>query len=266
MRIVSHTCSNTEILCALGLAGQIVGIDDHSDYPASVVTNIPRLGPDLSIDVAKVVELEPDLVITSLTVPGHEKCLAELQAAGLPVLVTEPIQLDDVARDIEIIAEATGVKARGQELAGKFRQQLEQMRVQQARNPLEPVPIAVEWWPKPVIVPAQDSWINEMLSLVGAYNPWAGRPGKSLIIEPQEAQSAAPVAVVISWCGVDVSKYHPHVVRRREGWEHIPAIQNQQIHPISEAYLGRPGPRLLEGLNRLQLVVQELRHQDVHQS
>ncbi|NBD95503.1 MAG: hypothetical protein GVY11_03385, partial [Gammaproteobacteria bacterium] len=66
MRIVSHTCSNTEIVCALGRAGWLVGVDDHSDHPASVVSRLPRIGPDLDVDVERIRTLEPDLVITSL--------------------------------------------------------------------------------------------------------------------------------------------------------------------------------------------------------
>ena len=37
MRVVSLTCSNTEIVCALGAADVLVGVDDHSDYPVEVV-------------------------------------------------------------------------------------------------------------------------------------------------------------------------------------------------------------------------------------
>jgi iron complex transport system substrate-binding protein len=42
------------------------------------------------------------------------------------------------------------------------------------------------------------------------------------------------------------------VVRRREGWEAVPAVAGNRISSlISEAWLGRPGPRLLEGIERL---------------
>ena len=60
MRIVSLTCSNTEIVCALGCADRLVGVDNHSDYPAQVVKRTPRVGPDLTIDIQKVVDLKPD--------------------------------------------------------------------------------------------------------------------------------------------------------------------------------------------------------------
>src|SRR5258706_2399073 len=79
VRVVSLTCSNTEIVCALGLAECLVGVDNHSDYPVDVVTPLPRVGPDLDIDVDRVRALEPDLVLASLTVPGHERIVAELE-------------------------------------------------------------------------------------------------------------------------------------------------------------------------------------------
>ena len=113
MRVVSHTCSNTEIVCALGCAELLVGVDDHSDYPVEVVSKLPRIGPDLSVDVERVKRLEPDLVLTSLTVPGHEKVIEALTAARLPLLVVEPKSLEDVFTDIERIACALRVAERG---------------------------------------------------------------------------------------------------------------------------------------------------------
>ena len=59
MRIVSLACSNTEIVHALGCAAMLVGVDDHSDWPEEVVGPLPRLGPDLDIDVDAVAALQP---------------------------------------------------------------------------------------------------------------------------------------------------------------------------------------------------------------
>ncbi len=78
MRIVSLTCSNTEIVCALGCAEWLVGVDNHSDYPSEVVSKLPRVGPDLGVRIADVAALEPDWVLASLTVPGHEKVIEGL--------------------------------------------------------------------------------------------------------------------------------------------------------------------------------------------
>ncbi|WP_376695256.1 cobalamin-binding protein [Wenzhouxiangella sp. EGI_FJ10305] len=253
MKIVSHTCSNTEIVCALGRADWLVGVDDHSDYPPEVVERLPRIGPDLGVDVEKILALEPDLVITSLTVPGHEHCLERMEKAGLPLLVTRPHSLADVVADIRRIGEAIDARHRAEELAAQFEAAL-------ASDPPahDPIPILVEWWPKPVIVPGKHSWVNEMLALAGGINPWHDRDAESLEVDTDMARAASPEAVVMSWCGVDEAKYRPHVVRRREGWSDIPAIANERIFPISEAWLGRPGPRLIDGIKKLRELVERV--------
>ena len=85
MRVVSLACSNTEIVCALGCAHMLVGVDSHSDRPQEVVDGLPKVGPDLEIDIDAVAALKPDLVLASLTVPGHEEVVAGLEKASLPL-------------------------------------------------------------------------------------------------------------------------------------------------------------------------------------
>ena len=189
MRLISHTCSNTEIVCALGRADWIVGVDDHSDYPPEVVGRVARIGPDLDVDVERIVALKPDLVITSLTVPGHERCLEKLQTAGLPCLVTQPHSLADVAEDIRRIGRAIDADQKAEALAGEF----DAILTRPAPGH-EPVPILIEWWPKPVIVPGAKSWVNEMLKLAGGINPFEREDTESLEINTEQARQAAPEA------------------------------------------------------------------------
>ena len=249
MRVVSHTCSNTEIVCALGRADWLVGVDDHSDYPPDTVARLPRIGADLDIDIEKVRELEPDLVITSLTVPGHERCVERIRTAGMNHLVTQPHSLADVAADIRRIGQALDANRRAEEIASRF----DALSLPEGER--NPVPVLVEWWPKPVIAPGRQSWVNEMLTLAGGRNPFADIDAESLEVSTQQALDARPEAIIMSWCGVSEDNYRPHIVARREGWQSIPAIANGNIHGISEAWLGRPGPRLLEGIERLRQVI-----------
>lgn len=86
MRIVSLCPSNTEILAYLGLTEHIVGVDHYSDWPHPV-RSLPDLGPDLNINMNKVVELKPDLIVASLSVPGMERHVAQLKDLGIPYLV-----------------------------------------------------------------------------------------------------------------------------------------------------------------------------------
>lgn len=246
MRVFSHTCSNTEIVCALGCASMLVGVDADSDYPPEVVADLPKTGRDLDLDIDAVLALKPDLVLTSLTVPGHEKVVEALRAAGLRVLVCDPCSLADVYANIREIAEALGVSERGHALVAQMEAAMPEVEVVGTRPK-----VLVEWWPKPVIAPARQSWVTDMIQRAGGENPWAQVDAKSLPMEHDRAKDAAPDVIVMSWCGVKEANYRSEVVRQREGWDSVPAVAHGRVHAISEAYLGRPGPRLVEGYRRL---------------
>lgn len=254
MRIFSHTCSNTEIVCALGGAELLVGVDADSDYPPDVVANLPRPGRDLDLDVAEVLDLKPDLVLTSLTVPGHERVVEELRVAGLQTLVCDPQSLHDVHDDIRRIAAAIGVPERGEKLVTEMDTA---MPVVETREPRPRV--LVEWWPKPVITPARHSWVTDLITRAGGINPWRSHDAKSVPLETAQVLDAAPEVVVMSWCGVKVGNYRADIVRRRDGWEAVPAVAANRIHAISEAYLGRPGPRLTQGYRQLREAIAAVR-------
>ncbi|GAE44630.1 vitamin B12 ABC transporter [Mesobacillus boroniphilus JCM 21738] len=89
----------------LGLTDLLVGVDDFSDWPETV-KSLPRLGPDLSIDLDLVEELKPDLVLASLSVPGMEKNIEGLAARNIPHIVLNPQSLADIENDLMITANA----------------------------------------------------------------------------------------------------------------------------------------------------------------
>lgn len=250
MRLFSHTCSNTEIVCALGCAELLVGIDTDSDYPVEVVAPLPKLGRDLDLDVRGVLALEPELVLTSLTVPGHERIVAELQAGGVRTLVCDPQNLDDVYEDIRRIAAALDVPRRGDQLVSDMQRAMPRVRLPR------PPEVLLEWWPKPVIAPGRRSWATDLITLAGGRNPWGEVDAKSAPLEDAQVLAAAPEAVVMSWCGVKQENYRAEVVRRRPGWEQVPAVRHNRIVPITEAWLGRPGPRLVDGYRALRDVIE----------
>lgn len=250
MRIVSHTCSNTEIVCALGCAHYLIGVDEDSDFPPEVVATLPKLGRDLSLDVAAVKAMQPDFVLSSRTLPGHDTLVDQLEAAGLRTLVCEPVSLADVYRDIRHIAQALDVAARGETLIADMKAAMPAV----SRKPDAPR-VLMEWWPKPVIAPTRDSWATDLIELAGGCNPWAGIAGKSVPLTDAQVIDAAPDIVVMAWCGVPLHNYRADIVRRRSGWETVPAIRADRIHAITEAFLGRPGPRLVDGYRALRELI-----------
>jgi iron complex transport system substrate-binding protein len=259
MRIVSLACSNTEIVCALGCAHMLVGVDDHSDYPTEVVDRLPKVGPDLEIDVERVAALGPDLVLATLTVPGHEKVVERLEAKGLPFIAPEPVSLQDVYRDIRDIGARLGVPDRAERLVNDMETEIGPL---PSGNDLEEANaprILIQWWPKPVITPGRRSWATDVLGAAGARGVLADEDVKSRPMTDAEVADLAPDAVVLSWCGVHPDKYRPDVVLRNETWASLPFVRDGRVFCVGEPYLGRPGPRLVEGVRRLRGVVNALR-------
>ena len=261
MRVVSLACSNTEIVAALGCAEMLVGVDDHSDYPVDVVRSLPRVGPDLDIDVDRVADLSPDLVLASLTVPGHERVVSDLERAGLPTVVLAPRSVADVYDDITRVGDLLGVSSAAGTLVGTMRGEL--------GDGSRPIPeadapsVLIQWWPKPSIVPGDQSWATDLLHRAGGENPLAGEAVESRPVSDDEVAAIAPDAIVLSWCGVQPRKYRPDVVLGKSAWSDVPAVRNGRVFCVPEAWLGRPGPRMVQGLHALRLVVGQSRRSSV---
>jgi len=252
-RIVSFTCSNTEILFALGLGAQVVGVDDWSDFPLEVKA-LPKVGPDLKIDMAKVAALEPDLVLASLSVPGMERNLPGLERLGLPFLVLEPRSLDDVFKDIETISAATGVSESGRRLIADLQARIETVR-ERAHETIDRPTLYWEWWPKPLISPGRWSWMVQMSELAAADLLFKDVEATSFVVEESQVFEQDPDLVMLCWCGTLQEKMSVSKVAERSGWERLRAVKQGRIHCFPEDLFGRPGPRLVEGLERLAQIV-----------
>lgn len=261
MRVVSLNCSNTEIVCALGCADLLVGVDHDSDFPQDVVSRLPRVGRDLEIDVAVVTALRPDLVLASLTVPGHERVVEGLRRAGLPYLAPETQSLADTYADIRSIGARLGVPDRAEALVVRMRAAMAPAPTAAAATPRRPA-VLVQWWPKPVIAPGRRSWVHDLLQLAGARNVLGDRDVKSEPLTDATVADLAPDIVVVAWCGVRFDKYRPDVVTGNPAWQRVPAVANGRVACVSEAFLGRPGPRLVEGHAALRGLVEAWRTAD----
>lgn len=253
MRLVSLACSNTEIVCALGCADLLVGVDNHSDRPADVVEALPRVGPDLQIDIDAVARLKPDLVLASLTVPGHENVVEGLAAAGLPYLAREPVSLENIYEDILVIARALNVEQCGETLVHELRSIFEKT-VTSAKPPR----ILVQWWNRPTISPGKLSWVTDLIERAGGQNPLGDEAVKSRPLSDEEVSEINPDAIILSWCGVAFDNYRPDVIYRNPLWQELHAVKNKQVYCIPETYLGRPSPGLLEGFRALKAIIQKL--------
>lgn len=241
-RLIPLCPSNAELVHALGCFDRVVACEDSSDYPPAV-SDLPRLGPDLGPDLDRVAELEPDLVVSSLSVPGMERIVTGLRARGIPQAVLAPRRIADVLHEARWLGQLLGVAEAGAQVAQQMEREMQQLR--QARQGPS-IPVYLEWWPKPMFTPGADCYSNELIELAGGHNVFAARAGSSVQIEAADLLEAAPDVCFVSWCGVALDKLDPQRLVGRAGLQTLRAAQSGHVYPLDEAYSGRPGPRMLE--------------------
>lgn len=251
MRVVSLACSNTEIVAALGCEKMLVAVDEHSDSPAEVVNNLPKVGPDLSIDMDKVAAYKPDLVLASLTVPGHEKNIEGLKKAGLKYIAPAPSSLKEVYDSVLEIAEKLEVLEKGKALVKEMRQEI--VWAESKKTP----EILVQWWNNPVISPGGLSWVTDLIELAGGLNPLGYEEHKSRPLSDEEVIKIDPDIIVMAWCGGSEQKLSTEVIYNNKKWQKLKAVKNKQVYIIPEAYLGRPGPNLVKGYKAIRRIIEE---------
>ena len=242
-RLISICPSNLEALWALGCFDRVIACEDSSDYPPEV-TQLERLGPDLGPDLDRIAALEPDLVVSSLSVPGMERNVTGLRARGIPQLVLAPRSLANVLAELELLGRVLGVEPQAAKVIADMHTQIAALK--RDASQLEPARVYLEWWPRPMFTPGSACYSNELIALAGGINVFGEQPGSSLEISTQQLIAAQPELCFISWCGVALDKLDLRRLIDRPGLEQLHAAQRGHVYPLDERFSGRPGPRMLE--------------------
>lgn len=249
MKLVSICPSNTELLAYLGLIDQLVAVDDFSDWPKSINT-LPRLGPDLSIDMDKLESHEPDLVLASLSVPGMEKNIAELEKRKIPHIVLDPQSLDDIAADLLTVGKACGIEEHALQIKAEYLLFIKNMKTRAETVELTPS-LYWEWWPKPVFTPGKINWLTEISTIAGGLNEFRDVELASVQTDWEDVLNRAPDYILLAWVGVRINKVKKEVVLKRPGWNELEAVRSERLSIMEEELYCRPSPRLLEGALKL---------------
>lgn len=247
-RLVSIAPSNAEIVGALGAVGLLVGVESSSDFPPEI-KRLPRLGPDLHVDMEALSTLRPDLVLASLTVPGMERNLAGLDVLGVPVLVLAPGSIAEIEADVLRVGEAIGHADQARRAVDRMEADLRSLR--EAREARAPVRVFLQWWHNPMFSPARACWSNELIEHAGGVNVFRDLPGQSAQVGPEAVVAADPEVIFISWCGVPFDRLNAARVLRRKDLGAVTAIREGRVYALDEALLGRPGPRVVQGVARM---------------
>ncbi|KRF67145.1 cobalamin-binding protein [Peribacillus butanolivorans] len=253
MKIISLCPSNTELCTYLGIEEQLIAIDDYSDWPESI-QHLPKVGPDLSINIELVESLKPDLVLASLSVPGMEKNIEGLKERNLPYIIFNPQSLEDIAQDLLTLGKAIHAKDIAEEQAAKFRATILQYKTIADKIETKPS-LYWEWWPNPLFSPGGVNWLTEISRLAGGYNLFEEIDMASIQVPSEEIQTKNPDHICLAWVGVPLRKVKPELVKKRKGWAEIKAVRDNNIHIMEEPLFCRPSPRLLDGLSKLAMTL-----------
>lgn len=249
MKLISICPSNTELLAYLGLIDQLVAVDDFSDWPESV-NSLPRLGPDLSIDIDKLASFKPDLVLASLSVPGMEKNIAELKKRNIPHITLDPQSLDDIADDLLTVGKACGIEKKAIQITKEYLTFISEMKQLAATIDYKPT-LYWEWWPKPIFTPGRINWLTEISLIAGGLNEFHDIELANVQTDWDDLLTRNPDYILLAWVGVRTDKVKKEVVLKRPGWKELSAIKNNRFTIMEEELYCRPSPRLLEGAFKL---------------
>ncbi|QOS97738.1 cobalamin-binding protein [Brevibacterium sp. JNUCC-42] len=249
MRIISLCPSNTEILYALDAGEHVIALDDHSDWPLEW-QHLPKVGPDLTIDMNKVEALQPDLVIASLSVPGMEKNIEELKTRNLPYIILNPSHISDIAENIREVGRSINRIEKAEQVATHFTERIEQIRMLTKHVNDRPT-LYWEWWPNPLYTPGRTNWLTNVSELAGATNVFADYNTDNVKTTRDQVAARNPDHIMVVWCGIEIKRIKSSMIKERPEWQQVTAIQKNDVHILEEGLYCRPSPRLLEGLEQL---------------
>jgi iron complex transport system substrate-binding protein len=253
-RIVCLTEETVETLYCLGEDARIVGVSGYAVRPARVRKEKPRVSAFISADVAKILALEPDLVLAFSDLQAD--IVRDLVKAGVAVHAFNQRDIAGIFAMVRMLGAMVGVQAKAEALAIDLERRLAETRARAARLPRRPR-VYFEEWDEPMICGI--GWVSELIDVAGGLDVFAERSrapdAKGRVVTGEEVVAAAPDVIVGSWCG---KKFVAERVRSRPGFAAIPAVQGGALREIKSPLILQPGPAALtDGLDALEAIIHE---------
>lgn len=281
MRIVSLLPSATEMLCALGLEDQLVGVTHGCDYPPAVnllprvtSTGIPKDAssaeidrlvrqrhaaglPLYELDTRLLTRLRPDLLVTQglCDVCAVPDATARDVACGLPggpaVVSLAPRTLVDVFANILELGGLTGREAEAVTMVAALRRRVDAVREKTESLEVRPRVSLLEWL-DPLY--ACGHWTPELVTFAGGTEGHAQTGAASRVLQWREVVAWQPEVMLVACCGLDTEETDRQfpLVTGRPGFSELPCAISGRIYAVDGiAYFSRPGPRLVDSLEVL---------------
>jgi iron complex transport system substrate-binding protein len=275
MRIVSLVPSATEMLFALGLGPELVGVTHECDYPAEA-QELPRVTRDLlpaglsaaeidaavkertlagesiyELDAEALHDLEPDLIVTqalcSVCAVSYDdvRAIAEEIATHPQVISLDPHTVGEILGDARTLAQATDRGDAAVELVRDAAARIDRVRLA-VRGARRPRVVALEWLDPPF---AAGHWTPQLIDFAGGDDVlgFAGENSEQRTWE--EIAGAQPDVVIVMPCGYDAEIAHREAEMHRDQLATLGA--GEVVAVDASSYFSRPGPRIVDGLELL---------------
>ena len=248
-RIVSLAPSNTEILFTLGLADRVAAVTDYCNYPPEAKDK-PSIGGFATPDIEQIATLAPDLVLA--TNIHKDEVVPALERLGLNVLVIDPKTIDEVLEAITMVGQSTDTEKEATRVVSAMTQRITAVTDKVASlTQTEKPKVFYVLWHDPLMTVSSTSRIHELIVKAGGINIAHDLSGDYPKISLEEVIFQNP-DVIITGSGHGSSHDLPYQFAIGESrLQDITARQNGRIYEIDGDLTSRPGPRIVEGLEKL---------------
>jgi iron complex transport system substrate-binding protein len=249
-RIVSLAPSMTEILFAMGLGDNIVGVTTFCDYPEEAKTK-QKIGGMSNPSLEAVVSLKPDIVV--VTTDGNPKEFEErLVSMKIKTYVFTARRIAELPQGIRELGDALGVKERADDLAREIEAGINAFKTKKSaiRNPQSTIHKKVLFivWPEPLIVAGPGTVIDDAITLLGNENIASGAATDYPKYSIEEVIHRAPEVIIIGkGSGMDMMAVSRGILKRMSS---VPAVKTGAVCYVGDG-LYRLGPRVIKGIEEL---------------
>ena len=250
-RIVTVAGNVTETVFALGVGGQVVGVDASSLYPPAV-HQLPKIGYYRDINAEGILSMSPNLIIAT-DAAGPPGVLEQLRGSGVPLAVLDSAQSIEGAQGrIMQIATLLDRAAQGEELKAKMQAELESV------SRPEKAPKVLFIYARgggTQMVAGRDTAAAAMIELAGGVNAVSGYEG----YKPMNAEAiiqANPDCILFTQRGLD-SVGGVDAAAQLSGVSLTTAGQNKKIIAIDDLVLLGFGPRTAQGVVELSKAISD---------
>ena len=247
-RVVSLAPSITEMLFALGLDEQIVGVTEFCDFPAAAAAK-PKVGyanPNLE----SLVALRPEMIVAPREFL-RANVLAKLDELKVPVFLIEATSLENIFAQIHQLGRIFDRSTVAHAMTFAMRKHMAEI-----SGLVEPLPrrrVLYVLNSQPLITVGPGSYIHQMIGLAGGINIASGASAPYPRLTMETVLKENPEVVIFPMGSVETVPRSEQEEWRR--WTTLSAVQQGRLREVSANALNRPGPRVMEGLEQLARVI-----------